>query len=442
MVIVLFVVYNANFRDGGSLDAAASTLMPASILGEGTFDLDGFRSLIAAQPAWFAKGVYTFGSMQERNGHLLSSYPFGGALLATAVYALPFALGWLTDYHAFRVAGKISASLMVALSAGFLFGTMRRQLSQRAALMLTLAYGLGTTAWSVASQGMWQHGPGMLCLSAALFFLQGLEGNERAVGAALAGTALGFAVLCRTTNVCAAAALGLFVLVRHRRLVLPFALPAALLGGWLAWYNLTTYGNLSGGYGAIYSSAYALGIPAWRGINESTVFTNPLGYGLASILFAPSKGLLIYSPYLVFGFVGAIMCVRRNAPPLSPWLALWVLLTVVLLAKNRLWWGGTAYGPRYLSEATLPLVILIASIWPVIRARRALFTAFVAMVFLSVGIHFVGAFFAPCGWHEDPIWADYLPQRHWNWRDPEILRCLSQGLKKGPLPFELLHPGE
>jgi hypothetical protein len=33
-----------------------------------------------------------------------------------------------------------------------------------------------------------------------------------------------------------------------------------------------------------------------------------------------------------------------------------------------------------------------------------------------------------------------LERRAWDWRDPEILRCLSQGLKNGPLPFELLRP--
>jgi len=440
MVIALFVVYNANFRENGSLDAAGATLMPASILGEATFNLDEFRGLIAAvaQPPWFWKGLFVLGSMQERNGHLLSSYPVGGAILATPVYALPFALGWLNDYHAFRVAGKISASLMVALSAGFLFGTLRRQLSRRAAVTLALGYGLGTTAWSVASQGMWQHGPGMLCLSAALFFLVRLEENDRAVDAALAGAALGFAVVCRTTNLFAAAALALFVLVRHRRRLLPFAVPAALLVGWLVWYNLTTYGDPAGGYRAITSSIYAS--KAWPGF-DSNLFTTPLGYGLASILLAPSKGLLIYSPHLVFGLVGAAVFWRRKGGPLTPYLALWVVLSLVWLAKFRTWWGGTAYGPRYLSEATLPLVALTASLWPVIRARRALFAALATTLLLSVGIHFVGAFFAPCGWHTTPVWADYFPERHWDWRDPEILRCLSQGLKQGPLPFELLHPG-
>ena len=55
---------------------------------------------------------------------------------------------------------------MVAASAGLLYLCLLPGAGSRnGALLLTVAYGLGTAAWSTASQGMWQHGPGMLCLA-------------------------------------------------------------------------------------------------------------------------------------------------------------------------------------------------------------------------------------------------------------------------------------
>jgi len=438
LALALFVVYNANLRDGGGLDAFGSTVMPVSILAEGDFDLDELAPWIRDElPVAYARGLFAFGSVQERDGHLLSSYPPGSAVLATPVYALPWAAGWLEGWHALRVAGKLSASLIVALSAALLFLALRDGLARGPALLLAASYGLGTTAWPIASQGMWQHGPGLLCLSAALLALVRLERGGGAGVAALAGAALGFAVIVRTTNLVPASALALFVLLRHRRHLLPFAAPAAVMAGWLLWYNLSTFGAVSGGYGAVYGSA----AHSWREHDLSSVFSNPLGHGLASILVAPSKGLLVYSPHLLFGLLAALAAFRlRERLALAPWLALWVAASLVLLAKNRLWWGGTAFGPRYLSETTPALTLLIAAAWPWLAARRWALRAFGCAVALSISVQALGAFFAPCGWSTEPVWADRHPERHWDWRDPEILRCLRRGLAEGPLPPELLEP--
>ena len=59
------------------------------------------------------------------------------------------------------------------------------------------------------------------------------------------------------------------------------------------------------------------------------------------------------------------------------------------------------------------------------------------LVALSVGVQIVGAFFFPCDWTKfsflknPDLWL-------WNWRNPEILHCLSVGLEKGPQPFVFL----
>jgi hypothetical protein len=111
-----------------------------------------------------------------------------------------------------------------------------------------------------------------------------------------------------------------------------------------------------------------------------------------------------------------------------------VLLVLVVLAKNQLWWGGSGFGPRYLCEALTALALAIAWLWPRMATRPVLRAGFAACVALGVAVQVIGAFTTPCGWHDDPVVVDRDPSRLWDWRDPQLLRCL----RAGPRQFEFL----
>ena len=429
LVAALFVVYNLNFREIGLLDPVPATLLPASLLLEGNADLDEFRRMLRKYP--YGRGTRHYGTLQEREGHLVSSYPIGAALIALPVYAVPVWLGWLEEPSDYRLVGKLAASLMVALSAGLLFLAGCEVSRPGPALLAALVYGLGTNAWTVASQALWQHGPGMLCLAFALYWLLRLERGGGAASAAAAGAALGLAVTCRSLNVIPAAALGLYVLVHHRRYLLAFALPLAAAGAWQAWYNLSTFGDLRGGYDAIYQSAWH----RWQGLHQGNVLSNPFWSGLAGILLSPNKGLLVYTPVMAIGFAALCASCTARSFRLGRYLALWVGAIVVLLSKNILWWGGSTFGPRYLCEAMTALTLTLAWFLPRILSRPFWRAAFATTAALGVGVQIVGAFFTPCHWHDKPLQVDRHPSRLWDWRDPQLLRCLE----KGPRALEFLH---
>ena len=229
LFVSLFALYNLNFREIGATDTIPGLFLPSSILTEGEFNLDKFIPLFRAdrtlrQTAEFGGGI------QWKGDQLLSSYPVGGAILATPVYALPVALGWLEDWQDHRIAGKVAASLLTALSAAFLFLAARKLASDGVALVVAIAYGVGTNAWTVASQSMWQHGPGMLCLSLGTLLALQLDERPRPLVAASMGIVLGMAVVCRLLNVIPALLLGCFVLIRHHRQIIGFALPFAAIG--------------------------------------------------------------------------------------------------------------------------------------------------------------------------------------------------------------------
>jgi hypothetical protein len=100
-----------------------------------------------------------------------------------------------------------------------------------AALGVALAYGLGTSAWSIASQALWQHGPAQFWLALAMLLL---ARNASAFGV---GGALGMMVLCRPPDFFLALAVGAWAMRAWRRdrgRVLGFlagaAIPAIVLG--------------------------------------------------------------------------------------------------------------------------------------------------------------------------------------------------------------------
>src|SRR5262245_42177337 len=82
LALVLFCIYNLNFRHGSTVDTISTTALPISILHEGNFDLDEMRGLMSTNTQALDAALKFFGGMQERDGHLVSSYPLGAAVMA------------------------------------------------------------------------------------------------------------------------------------------------------------------------------------------------------------------------------------------------------------------------------------------------------------------------------------------------------------------------
>jgi len=434
LALILLCIYNLNFRHGSTVDTISTTALPVSIIEEGNFDLDEFRTLLSTNTRALDVALIYFGGIQERDGHLVSSYPLGAAVLAAPFFAIAKQAGYLQQWHQYRVTGKVAASFMVALSAAFIYLTLLLFIENRAAWLIALLFGLGTSAWSISSQELWQHGPGTLCLAIAVYALALLEQKPSHRLGFIAGLFLGLAVYCRLLNAIPTAALSLFMLFHQRKYLAAYVAPLAAMAVVIAHYNLTTYGSLGGGYDAIYLSK----VHAWRHLDSSSAYTNPLLKGLADVLISPSRGLLIYSPFLIVGFVAAPVLALRPHFALQRYLALWVALMCIVLAKNTLWWGGASFGPRYFSETCVALALLTGAAWPYLQRHRALLGLFLVSGIFSVFVHGTGAFFAPCGWESVPSLTDIKTERFWDWHDTEITRCMNYGLQNGFKPAEIL----
>ena len=196
--LLSFLVYNANLREISSQDTIPARVLPVAIVQERTVALDMFFRdwpTDTPLPYWVLRV----------NGHYLSRYPLLPGLLAVPIYAVPVALFGGDSWVRINVLAKLTASLIAALSVALVYLAAVRLGPDTVALAVTLVYAIGTSAWSVASQGLWGHGPAALFLALSLVCL--LYAEERPWLLDAAGLAAGLMLASRLITVFVAAAL-------------------------------------------------------------------------------------------------------------------------------------------------------------------------------------------------------------------------------------------
>jgi hypothetical protein len=355
LALALFL---ANDRAIVSGDTHPAALVPFSILRHGTLSLDPVPTP-TPRPYWVV----------EHGGRLWSHYPVVAPILALPVY-IPVALGPGRPGQC-GAAEKLSASIMAAISVGFVLAAL---LALGAppwlAAAATALYAAGSPVLSTASQALWQHGPSVLALSAAIWAAIRTRAEPRF--AALAGLFAGLAVAARLTDVVVVAALGAMLISLGRRQALRFLalapVPVALTGVY-QWFA----------FGAPWATGYG---------DQATGFGYPFGPGLAGVLLSPTRGLFTYVPWAPLALLGLALGARRDRLILA--LFGGSVATIALFAKWNWWWGGWCYGPRLLSDLSPVLAVGLAPL-AAFPARR-LAPALALTGALAVGLSALGAF--------------------------------------------------
>ncbi len=414
------LVYNANLRTISAGDTYPARYQPFAIWRYHTLLLDPIAPLTAQ-----GRGDAAYWMVRVAGGHTISLYPVVAPVLIAPLY-LP-AIGYLhlrgwTDArldHMAKVMEKLSASLVAALSAALLYLLLRRRAAVPIALLLTLAYAFGTTTWVIGSQALWQHGMAELLVIGALLLLTGPCTAPRALAA---GLLCGLIAGNRPPDVILAAALGAYGLFWAGRRAALLAAAAALPMGLVLVYNLAVAGHFAGGYGL-------MGKPA--------AFQFGLLSGLGGLLFSPTRGLLVFSPFLLF------LALAWRHPPrdrgergLSLAIGAGVFLQVLLYAKAD-WRAGYSWGPRYMTDL-LPLLLWM--LVPVVAALRGFGrTCFLLAVGAAVAIEAIGAFWYT-GATDGAIFAvasgPHQMRAAWDWRNAPFIASFQHGLAPGELMIE------
>jgi hypothetical protein len=390
--LVCFVVYNANLRQIGAGDTVPARYQPLILWHDGTLNLDARARLVAhghlmtpdrnRPPGAFSKVTYfepwAYWMVRTRQHQLVSLYPVITPLLVTPLY-LPAVLwldanGW-EQPQLDRVAElmeKISASIVASVASALMYLVLRRD-GTRWSLPLALAFAFGTNTWMISSQALWQHGTGELLIALALLLVAAPAAPART---ALLGAVCMLMTANRPPDALIAGAFALFAIWSRRRSALWLLAGAALPLAALLYFNLHYIGHIAGGYGL--------------GKNPNRAFFHLDWSGLPGLLISPARGLLVFSPFLVFVPVGLI---QRLRDPSSRGLA--VLLSIAAIAQVLVysqadWRAGVSWGPRWLTDLLPILVWMLAPAPLVLRpfTRGLLILAMAA----SVAVQVIGAF--------------------------------------------------
>ncbi|MBY0586778.1 hypothetical protein K2X85_06355 [bacterium] len=327
-------------------------------------------------------------------GHSINTFGWGVAVASAPIIA--FLDPWLSNPETRREwiwrGGKLAASLFAAGSVVCIFLTARLYAGLASALLVALAYGIGTSVWSVSSQALWPHGPSEFFLSLGTY---GLVRSRRDIPfAALSGFAYGWATCCRQPSAMAVISAGLFLMVTNFRAFFWF-----VLGGLP--FAIAMFGINAWCYGSPFHFGELL-VPelAKETTGNPSIWQTPIGLGLTSLLFSPSRGLFIYSPFLLFSLYGAILVWHeprfRDLRPAT----ITVALMWVVHAHYFDWWGGWSYGYRHIVDSTTFLALLLCPVLSWIRTSRIRVALFALSLGWSVFVQGIGAWaFDVSGWN-------------------------------------------
>lgn len=386
--VVLFCLYlaTANYSSPYGVDAftnAAQARAFASDQDPIMEELEGLQEdRYRGSLAWFV----------DSPRGVTSQYPPGAALWATPFYAFDssYEVRTLTEIEdpdnpgAERlqfdvpipsfIPGSIAAALSVAIAMAFFALTLSKLMPIRPALASMLTAALGTGAWSVASDKLWQHGPAMMCLSVGMY----LTSVQRYVAS---GLVFGAGILVRPHTAVVVACIGVGIAISRRSLKEISLLGASSSLGLIALlvYNRSLFGSssVSGGYGGSFGERF---------VNDSPLTL--LGRLIGSVVDL-EVGMMWTSPFLVLAFY-AVWRARGHAPDWAIGAAIGGLVYLIIQYRaNRLSGGGGFYSYRYPLEALMAAAPLLAiSTWTWLNEggrRQRLFAVLAVLSILSHG---------------------------------------------------------
>src|SRR5262249_43215766 len=230
-------------------------------------------------------------------------------------------------------------------------------------LPLAIVFAFGTNTWMISSQALWQHGTGEFLIGLALLLIVVPATTFRT---ALLGFVCVLMVANRPPDGLIAGAIVLFTLWSRRRSALWLLAGAAVPLMALLYYNLDFIGNVVGGYA----------------LAPRKQFFHVQWSGVPGLLVSPTRGLLVFSPFLIFVPMGLI---QRLRAPGSKGLAVALSFAVaakLLLYSQADWRAGVSWGPRWLTDL-LPIMVWMLAPAPLVlrtRARGLLILAMAASV--------------------------------------------------------------
>ena len=163
LFLIALAVYWSTWRVPEYSDPVWNTKTAVSIAERGSADISMYREALGRQFVQFERW------MRYDGGNAYAKYPVLVPLLASPFYYGASFLGMDVEGWAMPYVGKFTASLFTALSEVLVYLTALKIARRKVAVIVALAYAFCSSAFSVSSQALFQHGPSQFFLAASLF---------------------------------------------------------------------------------------------------------------------------------------------------------------------------------------------------------------------------------------------------------------------------------
>ena len=446
--LVCFFVYIANGSFLPGNDTLANVYVPASFLEYGSAFVDPattpqlFRWEVLVENTWIPTNVLeapeNIAPLIEQ-GRLRATEQYAVVRTADDLFANTFGLGvvfisipffflvtlgipdLLWQASALFMSAKVLASLLTAGTVTLMFLTLRRQVTSTFWLYaLTGAFAFGTSLWSLSSQALWQSTFNLFFVTLTLFFVARESVTTKQI--VFAGAAASAAVLMKPTSGFFVIGLLIYLWFSEREKVSSFILGGLPLAVVFFAYNLIAFDSLFAfGQTASAGTETALYKTGTESLWQTSMLT-----GLFGTLLSPSRGLFVFSPFLLLIFAG----LAQKKRSLFMYVLSGVTLAIVLLQSKWFdWWGGHTYGNRALIDTLPYLMLLLVPAAKQTGKRRWFKVLFAAFAVFAVFLQGVGAFaYNHTGWNvKNNQDVDLQEHRHrlWSWSDNQALHYIT-----------------
>ncbi len=278
-----------------------------------------------------------------------------------------------------------------------------------------------------SSQALWQHGLSNLSVTIIIFCLIKANytnrKNSKIVILIIAGIFCGFLPIIRPTSTLFLVSALLYSLVVYRFYSIFLILGTASAIPGLLW-NFYYFGNFIGGYSSISVPLYSF--------TGKTFVEASLG-----TLISPSRGIFIFSPIILYSFLGAYKVFKLRAYKDEKLIGIMTLAALGLFFSYCFyifWWAGYCYGPRFMTDI-LPVSCYLINYYIddlskplnpfhnqgfIDKFKRLLF---LLMVIISLFVQIVGAFGEKgLYWSIYPLKIEQYTSRLWHVKDNQIER--------------------
>ncbi|NTV22785.1 MAG: glycosyltransferase family 39 protein [Nanoarchaeota archaeon] len=407
---LLFAKYDG-WNENSRLDLAMS------IVDHGTLSIDSYHE--------------NTGDKAYHGGHYYSDKAPGTGILLAPVYLLyANTLGkdmqddrWFLRLVFFSIV--FLSSLSSALCAAVLYRFLRFFTKNRMTkLAVTYTFGLATISFQYATV-LLGHAVSTLLILLAYYLVY-----EKADNLFLSGVLAGLSFLVDYTNIGFVIALFIFIFLRSMKQLLPFSLGVMVFIAVFFAYNACAFGspfNIS--YMYVFN-----GIPEDGNVTATQMsldtfikprFTDYWYSVPLRVLFYPYRGLFFYNPILIRGMLYLIS--QNSKLRLALVISFVILMYIYMRYISGIWWGGTAFGPRYL----LPLVpfLCLYLVYPFESQKSSIRILTAALIILS----FIFTLSGNQRWEQTVLAVDGT-NSFTDWYDSHLLRYDYQ--YRNMLPLE------